>query len=123
MTLDRRRFLVAGASGVIASSTTVHAETRGPAAVQAAVAAFAKMARTTSCLVAGEHPTAPWQVAHNANARLFVGSVVKTYILAQVLREVEAGRLDENTQMAVDDKIRSLSSPVFLNLTGTTPLR
>ena len=122
MSLDRRRFLVAGASGVLAS-TAVRAETRGPAAIQAAVSRFAKLPGTTSCLVAAEHPTAPWQVGHDAKARLFVGSVVKTFILAQVLREVEAGRLSENEQVAIDDKVRSLSSPVFLNLSGTTPRR
>ena len=123
MTLDRRRFLVAGASGVLASGATAHAEARGPAAVQAAIASFAKLPGTTSCLVAAEHPTAPWQVGHDAKARLFVGSVVKTFILAQVLREVEAGRLSESEQVAIDDKVRSLSSPVFLNLSGTTPRR
>jgi beta-lactamase class A len=34
---------------------------------------------------------------------------------------VEAGKLAEDTQMAIDDSVRSLSSPVFLKLTGTTP--
>ena len=123
MTLDRRRFLVAGASGVLASGATAHAEARGPAAVQAAVSRFAKIPGTTSCLVAAEHPTAPWQVAHDPKARLFVGSAVKTFILAQVLREVEAGRLSESEQVAIDDKVRSLSSPVFLNLSGMTTRR
>ena len=54
---------------------------------------------------------------------MFVGSAIKTFILAQVLREVEAGQLSEATQTAIDDKVRSPSSPVFLNLTGTTPMR
>ena len=53
--------------------------------------------------------------------RLFVGSAIKTFILAQYLRDVEAGRLAENAQMTIDDSVRSLSSPVFLKLTGTTP--
>ena len=56
-------------------------------------------------------------------ARLFIGSAVKTFILAQYLREVEAGRLSEDQQMKIDDTVRSLSSPVFLNLSGTTPAR
>src|SRR5205814_7642733 len=46
---------------------------------------------------------------------------VKTFILAQYLRDVEDGRLTEDKQMAIDDSVRSLSSPVFLKLTGTTP--
>jgi beta-lactamase class A len=123
VSLDRRRFLAVGASTVLASGTAARAETRGPEAVQAAVARFAKLPVTSSCLVAAEHPTAPWQVAHDPKARLFVGSAVKTFILAQVLREVEAGRLSENDQVAIDDKVRSLSSPVFLNLSGTTTRR
>jgi beta-lactamase class A len=94
-----------------------------PARVQAAVERFGRLSPTTSCLVAAEHAAAPWRVAHNAAARLFVGSAVKTFILAQYLREVEAGRLSESTQMKIDDAVRSPSSPVFLNLTGTTPAR
>jgi beta-lactamase class A len=123
VSFDRRRFLAAGASTLLASSTTVRAETRGPEAVQAAVARFAKLSGTTSCLVVSEHPTAPWQVGHNPKTRVFVGSAIKTFILAQVLREVEAGRFSESDQVAIDDKVRSLNSPVFLNLTGTTTRR
>ncbi len=44
---------------------------------------------------------------------LFVGSAIKTFILAEFLREVEAGRLSEDELLAIDDGIRSLSSPVF----------
>ena len=44
---------------------------------------------------------------------MFVGSAVKTFILATYLREVEAGRLSETEPMAIDDGIRSLSSPIF----------
>ena len=36
---------------------------------------------------------------------------------------MEAGRLTEDQQMTIDDTVRSLSSPVFLHLTGTTPAR
>jgi beta-lactamase class A len=50
-----------------------------------------------------------------------VGSAVKTFILAQYLRDVEEGRLTEDKQLAIDDTVRSLSSPVFLHLSGTTP--
>jgi beta-lactamase class A len=123
VSVDRRRLLAISASAVVISATTAQAETRTPERVQEAVARFVKLPGRTSCLVAAEHPTAPWQVGHDAKARLFVGSAVKTFILAQVLREVEAGRLSENEQVAIDDKVRSLSSPVFLNLSGTTTRR
>jgi beta-lactamase class A len=55
--------------------------------------------------------------------QLFVASTVKTFILCQYLRDVEAGRLSEDEQLSVDDSVRHSSSPVFLNLTGTTPAR
>ena len=47
----------------------------------------------------------------------------KTFVLATYLQEVEAGRLDETEQLAVDDGVRSFSSPVFEHLTGTTQAR
>jgi beta-lactamase class A len=90
--------------------------------VQAAVARFGTLP-SASCLVVAEHPTAPWRASYEPAKRLFVGSAVKTFILAQYLREVEAGRLTEEQQMKIDDAVRSLSSPVFLNLIGTTPAR
>ena len=84
------------------------------------MARFAELPAQASCLVVTEHPTAPWQVSHHPAARLFVGSAVKTFILAQFLREMEAGRLSEDQQMPINDAVRSLISPVFLNLSGTT---
>jgi beta-lactamase class A len=78
---------------------------------------------TSSCLIAAEHPSCSWSEAHDPDRRLFVGSAVKTFILAAFLREVEAGRLSENRQLAIDDGVRSLVSPVFLNLSGTTEAR
>ena len=42
---------------------------------------------------------------------MFVGSAIKTFILAQYLREVEAWRLTEDQQVKVDDAVRSLEQP------------
>src|SRR5215203_828792 len=124
MTLNRRNLAVLAVSAVAVPAIISRALAQGDGGqrVQAAVARFATLP-AASCLVVAEHPTAPWQASHLPAARLFVGSAVKTFILAQYLREVEAGRLNENQQMAIDDTVRSLSSPVFLNLTGTTPAR
>lgn len=94
--------------------------TAGNARLQAAVERFAALP-SASCLVVADQSGKQWQVSHQPTARLFVGSAIKTFILAQYLRDVEAGRLAENTQMTIDDSVRSLSSPVFLKLTGTTP--
>jgi beta-lactamase class A len=88
--------------------------------LQAAIGRFATLP-AASCLIVADHPANPWQASHQPATRLFVDSAVKTFILAQYLRDVEEGRLAEDRQMAIDDSVRSLSSPVFLNLTGTTP--
>ena len=124
MTIDRRRVLALAASACAAPALVNTAGAAGdPARVQAAVERFARLSPTTSALVVAEHLAAPWRVAHDPGARLFVGSAVKTFILAQYLREVEAGRLTEKAQVAIDDAVRSPASPVFLKLTGTTEAR
>ena len=55
--------------------------------------------------------------------QLFVASAIKTFIVCQYLRDVEAGHLSEDEQLSVDESIRTESSPVFLNLMGTTQAR
>ena len=122
MNRDRRRMLALAASALAGPALIKPAAAaEGAARVQAAVDRFARIPATASCLVVVDHPTTPWRAAHDPAARLFVGSAVKTFILAQYLRDVEAGRLAEDTQVTIDDQVRSLSSPVFLKLTGTTP--
>ena len=124
MNRDRRRMLALAASALAGPAFIKQAAAaEGAARVQAAVDRFARIPATASCLVAVDHPTTPWRAAHDPASRLFVGSAVKTFILAQYLREVEAGRLTEDQQMKVDDAVRSASSPVFLKLAGTTQAR
>ncbi|WP_428673170.1 serine hydrolase [Reyranella sp.] len=119
--LYRRNLPALAASMLAAAPIVSRAQGQaGNARVQAAVERFAALP-SASCLVVADQPGKPWQVSHQPAAQLFVGSAIKTFILAQYLRDVEAGRLAENTQMAIDDSVRSLSSPVFLKLTGTTP--
>ena len=82
MRLDRRGLLAMTASACAAHTFVREAAATGETArVQAAVERFGRLSPTTSCLVASEHAAAPWRVAHNAGARLFVGSAVKTFIL------------------------------------------
>jgi beta-lactamase class A len=59
----------------------------------------------------------------SAATQLFVASAIKTFILCQYLRDVEAGRLSEDEQLPVNNSVRTESSPVLLDLTGTTPAR
>ena len=124
MNRDRRRMLALAASALAGPAfIKPAAAAEGAARAQAAVDRFARIPATASCLVVVDHPATPWRAAHDPAARLFVGSAVKTFILAQYLREVEAGRLTEDQQMKVDDAVRSASSPVFLKLAGTTQAR
>jgi len=120
MGLDRRSFL---GSALAAPALVRPACAASDADVTAAVTRFAAIPAASSCLVEADRPERPWKVAHAPDATLFVGSAVKTFILAQYLRDVESGRLSEDEQKTIDDAVRSPGSPVFLNLDGTTPAR
>jgi beta-lactamase class A len=63
------------------------------------------------------------RIAHQPNLFLFTASAYKTFVLGQYLRDVEAGLLSEDEQLAIDDSVRMTASPVFLNLAGTTTAR
>ena len=123
--MQRRHFLVATAIGSAAALTQADAQTPSPPeSVQSAIRTFAALPVTTaSCLVVCEPPGPAWQASYNPDAVLFVGSAVKTFILAESLRAIEKGEFTENEQWAVNDAIRAPSSPVLLNLSGTTPAR
>jgi beta-lactamase class A len=108
--------------GVPALASRATAQDGGPG-VQASIARFASVTPAASCLVVVERPGASWRAAHQPNVRMFVGSAIKTFILAQFMRDVEAGRLTETQQTRIDDSVRSISSPVFLEMTGTTPAK
>ena len=116
----RRRTLAALAVSALASPAIVsRAQARdGGPAIQLAIGRFARLPGA-SCLVVADQKD-PWQAGHEPAARRFVGSALKTFILARYLRDVEEGRLKEDQPMAVDDRLRTLNSPVFLNLSGTT---
>ncbi len=88
--------------------------------IDAALARFTGLAGKTSYVIEVD---TRWRADHLPDEPMFVGSAVKTFILATYLREVEAGRLSEDEQLRIDDGIRSASSPVFLHMTGTTPAR
>ncbi|MPZ39940.1 MAG: hypothetical protein GEU95_18150 [Rhizobiales bacterium] len=98
-----------GASAVLTSGAAARAETRSPEGVQAAVARFAKLPVTSSCLVAADAP-APWQVAHDPKARLFVGSVVKTFNLSGTTtrRSVLEAMIAHSDNTATDVAIASV---------------
>ena len=94
-----------------------------PAAVTQAINEFMAMAPDTSgALVRADVPLTPWSTGHGTERKLFAASAVKTFILAQFLREAEAAgsSIGLSTRCEVSDAQRSLGSPVLGGLTGTS---
>jgi beta-lactamase class A len=125
MRLNRRHALALTVSAIAAPAIIRSAAVAAEAgsAVQAAVDRFSGLSGSASCLVVGGYQEPRWQAAYNSGAHLFIASAFKTFVLAQFLREVEAGRLSEDAQETIDDAVRTQGSAVFLNLTGTTTAR
>jgi len=97
-----------------------------PASVDASVAGFVRLQPGTSgALVRADVPQTPWSSGSGQDLMLFVGSAIKTFILAQFLRDSEVSRngVTERTSCVIDDTFRSPSSPVFGKLSGTSNYR
>ena len=126
--MRRREFLSSAAmlaGAVAAARTPVLAADAdaGSHAVPHLLDSFLALPGSKSAEVDVEEPANPWRVTFDADRELFCGSCFKTFVLAAYLQEVESGRLDETEQLVLDDGVRSLVSPVFENLTGTTQAR
>jgi beta-lactamase class A len=127
----RRRQFLASAAMLAGSAAIARAPARAAEEAKADTShaiphlldGFLKLPGKKSAQVDVDKATTPWRVTSEPDAELFVGSCFKTFVLAAYLQEVEAGRLDESEQLAVDDSVRSLVSPVLQNLTGTTQAR
>jgi beta-lactamase class A len=130
--MRRREFLTSSAllAGSVATcapawaaddSTAAAADTHG--AVPHLLKEFLALPGTKSAQIDVDSAFNAWRASHEPDAVLFCGSCFKTFVLAAYLQEVEAGRLDESEQLAVNDDVRSLSSLVLENLTGTTPAK
>ena len=64
-----------------------------------------------------------FRTAYKSAQVRFVGSAVKTFILTKFLQDVEAGRLDENELLDVNDDVRSVSSLLLQKMTGEQPAK
>ena len=121
MQIKRRALVALGSSALILGNRPALAATQSP--VQQALDSFIALPATSAALVSVVQDTSRWEVAHNADGHLFMGSAVKTFILAEVLRQCESAQLSEDQPLPIDDQVRSLVSPVFAELSGRTPLR
>ena len=125
----QRRIFVSSAASMLAAPWVVRAadvdsgdsQTNGD--LDAALQRFAALPGTKSYLLHVGPGGSAGQVAEQPDVVLFTASAYKTFVLAQYLREVEAGRLSEDEQVPIDDSVRMFSSPVFFNLAGTTQAR
>jgi beta-lactamase class A len=123
--LGRRGFAAlavssAASSALASRAWAQQAAPRDMAAVRVAIDRFARLPVTSaSCMVS----TGGWSLGYDERTPLFIGSAVKTFILAQYLRALEAGRVKEEDLATIDDTVRSPSSPVFIDLSGKTMTR
>jgi beta-lactamase class A len=63
------------------------------------------------------------RIAHQPGLLLSTASAYKTFVLGQYLRDVDTDRLAEDEQLAIDDSVRMIGSPAFIELAGTTEAR
>ncbi|XAH22407.1 serine hydrolase [Xylophilus sp. GW821-FHT01B05] len=126
-----RRQLLHGMAGAMAipalgACGMGHAAGAAPPSVDAAIRDFAKLQPdTTSALVQVDAPLGGWSAGHQPGKQIFVGSAVKTFILAQFLRDAEQLRdnISESAACTIDDEYRSPGSAVLGDLSGTTAWR
>ncbi|MBY0324301.1 MAG: serine hydrolase [Reyranella sp.] len=100
---------------------TVSNEMAAPAAVQAAINGYAaklgdyftqhNITYSVSCNVAADISvdSRVWTAGYQPDQTMFIGSAVKTFMLAEYLRS----DLSETAVMKIDDSVRSMSSTVF----------
>ncbi len=118
--IDRRVFVGAAAGAALAAPVIARAAAPDTSAIERALQKFSALPGEIGFMLRVGAPGTPWETGRQQTVPLFVGSAVKTFILAAFLEAVENGRLDETAQLLVDDSVRSISSPVLASLTGTT---
>ena len=115
-----RRTLAALAVSTLAGPAIVsraRARDAGPM-VQLAVGRFSRLPGA-SCLIVADGKD-PWQIGQNAGERRFVGSALKTFILLAPCATSRTAGSPWTSNWRSTTRDRTLNSPAFLNLTGTT---
>jgi beta-lactamase class A len=107
----------------MAAGARSHAQTPQVAAIEKGLKEFGELSPDTAVSISVQDSSGEKRYALNAEHPLFVGSAVKTFILAQYLKEVEAGRLSESTQASIGPDVWSPGSPVFMRLQGSTSVK
>lgn len=122
--MDRRTLLKTASLGALAPSFVINranAASPDDEALNAALNSFAQLSPGNAAVsVVVERNNAVKHYGVIADKPLFVGSSIKTFILAQYLLDVEKGRLSEATQASVGPEVWSPGSSVLIDLKGTT---
>ena len=95
----------------------------GDGGLAGALQAYRALPGTKSYLIHVGPGASLGRVAYRPSLSLFIASAYKTFVLGQYLRDVEAGLLSEDELLAIDDNVRTLGAPVFLELAGMTSAR
>lgn len=132
----RTLFTLATASATLAASVVTGAAAatdardgsdsdhqQGGSDLSTALRRFLALPGTKSYLIHAGPGGSLGRIAHRPNLFLFTASAYKTFVLGQYLRDVEAGLLSLEEQLAIDDSVRMIASPVFSELAGTTEAR
>jgi beta-lactamase class A len=132
----KRRLLTLRAISALAASTGIAGAQESPGVgsnemlrnssngdLAAALRAYRTLPGTKSYLIHVGPGGSLGRVPHRPHLSLFTASAYKTFVLGQYLRDVEAGTLSEDEQLAIDDSVRTIGSPVFQNLAGSTQAR
>src|SRR3954452_19827090 len=76
--------------------------------LSAALRRFLALPGTKSYLIHVGQGGSLSRIAHQPDLFLFMASAYKTFVLGQYLRDVEAGLLSKDEQLAIDDSVRTL---------------
>jgi beta-lactamase class A len=112
-----------GQDRAIAGSSSDLLRGRSSGDLDAALQRYLGLPGTKSYLIHAGAGGALGKLEADPDRFLFTASAYKTFVLGQYLRDIEAGVLSEDEQVAIDDNVRMLGSPVLQNLAGTTQAR
>jgi beta-lactamase class A len=125
--MQRRTLLTLAAISPLAATTVALADGDDggfeDGNTDAALQRFLALPGTKSYLIQIGEGGALGRHAHQPDILLFTASAYKTFVLGQYLRDTEAGLRSEDDPLAIDDNVRDLGSPVFIDLAGTTTAR
>lgn len=119
--MDRRSLLKwAAPAGVAALGFVEPASAEAPPTfdrVERQLAKFRALPGTPSYVIEIDGPV-KYRAAYQEDIRMFAASATKSFILATYLQKVEAGLLSEEEKLPVNNSVRSLGAPIFIDLSG-----